>query len=366
MKFIIDDKIPFIKGIFEPYAEVVYAGGAAIDAEMVHDADALVLRTRTKCNAALLKGSSVKFIATATIGHDHIDKDYCSENGIRWTNAPGCNSGSVMQYIASVLSVLQLRHGVDVKNQTIGIVGVGNVGSKVEKLCRNLGMPVLLCDPPRQEKEGGDFVSFNTILDHADIITFHVPLNYDSEYPTYHMLNDAACRKMKRKPVVINSSRGEVVETDAIKKALQGELISKAVLDVWEMEPGIDIDLLNEVLIGTPHIAGYSVDGKVNGTVMSVNAISNFFDLPLNNWYPDTLPGAAVIELELKGNNIFDLLLQTYDVEVDSDKLKYAPEKFEFFRGSYPVRREFGYYTVKTKQHSAELGELVNKLGFQI
>ncbi|MFB6343964.1 4-phosphoerythronate dehydrogenase PdxB [Saccharicrinis sp. FJH62] len=366
MKIVIDDKIPFIKGVFEPYAEVVYVGGAAFNAEMVRDADALVIRTRTKCNAALLDGSSVRFIATATIGHDHIDKSYCAEKGIKWTNAPGCNSGSVMQYIASVLSVLQLRNGIDVKKQTIGIVGVGNVGSKVEKLCRNIGMNVLLCDPPRQEREVGDFVDFETILENADIITFHVPLDYDSDYPTFHMLNDVSFKKLKKAPVVINSSRGEVVKTESIKKALRDELISKAVLDVWENEPEIDNDLLNEVLIGTPHIAGYSVDGKVNGTTMSVHAISNFFNLPLKSWYPDMVPGAEINELELKGNNIFEVFLQTYDVEIDSDKLKYAPEKFEFFRGSYPVRREFGFFNVKTKNNSEELLTWIKNFGFNV
>ncbi|MFB6320779.1 4-phosphoerythronate dehydrogenase PdxB [Saccharicrinis sp. FJH54] len=366
MKIVIDDKIPFIKGVFEPYADVVYAGGAAIDAAMVSDADALVIRTRTKCNAALLKDSSVKFIATATIGHDHIDKNFCRENGIKWTNAPGCNSGSVMQYIASVLAVLQLRNGMDIKNQTIGIVGVGNVGSKVEKLCRNLGMDVLLCDPPRQEKEGGDFISFETILEKAGIITFHVPLDNESKYPTFHMLNDSTCRKLKNRPVVINSSRGEVFSTEAVKRALNEELISKLILDVWEEEPDIDMDLLNEVLIGTPHIAGYSADGKANGTSMSVIAISEFFNLPLRNWYPDDVPGVDPGELELKGNNVFELFLQTYDVEVDSDRLKYEPEKFEYFRGSYPLRREFGFFTVNVKNNTPELNSKIRNFGFSV
>lgn len=366
MLVVIDDKIPLIQGVLEPYAEVVYLKGADIDAEAVRDADALIIRTRTICNEQLLKGSSVKFIATATIGFDHIDTQYCDANGITWTNAPGCNSGSVLQYIASVLAVLRLRWGIDVIEKTIGIVGVGNVGSKVEALCRHLGMKVLLCDPPRKDSEGGDFVDYNYVLEHADIITHHVPLNAKGKYPTFHMFNDDVLTKLGQKPVIINTSRGEVVKTSSIKKAINNGLVEHVVLDVWENEPTIDIELLEQTLISTPHIAGYSADGKANGTAMSINALSKFFDLPLLDWYPEEIPAVEPKELLALNENVFEILNKTYNIEEDSDKLKYSPDKFEYFRGAYPIRREFGFYSVEVKPAANKIMQTLKNIGFKV
>lgn len=365
MKIIIDDKIPFIKGVLEPYAEVKYIGGAEMDAESVQDADALIIRTRTKCNKTLLENSSVKFIATATIGHDHIDKAYCKEKGIAWTNAPGCNSGSVQQYIASVLAVINCKTSVDLDTATLGIVGVGNVGSKVEKLCRSLGVNTLLCDPPRMEKEGGEFVAFDEVLEKADVITFHVPLDYDSKYPTFHMLNEHSIKKLKRKPIIINSSRGEVIKTEALKEGCKDGKISKIVLDVWENEPEIDRDLLDAVLIGTPHIAGYSADGKANGTSMSVQALSRYFDLPLKEWFPSDIPAAENSKDHIQGKTVYDLFLNTYEIEADSDKLKFDPDKFEWLRGNYYVRREFGFFKASLTKQGSDSELLLHNLGFK-
>ena len=192
MKIILDDKIPYIRGAFEGVAEVVYLPGSKTTPEVAKDADAIVTRTRTICNEKLLAGSSVKFIATATIGYDHIDTDYCDAAGIKWTNAPGCNSKSVEQYIASTLMVLAERKNLQLKDLCIGVVGVGNVGSKVARICKLFGMKVLLNDPPRERAEGSSaFVSLKQVMDEADIITLHVPLNMKGEDATYHLGNEA-------------------------------------------------------------------------------------------------------------------------------------------------------------------------------
>jgi len=222
MKIIIDDKIPYIKGAFEEVAEVIYLPGSKTTPEIVKDADAIVTRTRTICNKELLNGSTVKFIATATIGYDHIDTDYCEKAGITWTNAPGCNSKSVEQYIASVLMVLADRKKLQLKDLCIGVVGVGNVGSKVAAVCNLLGMKVLLNDPPRERAEGSTaFVSLQQVVEEADIITLHVPLNLKGEDATFHLGNEAFLTSLKRKPILINSCRGEVIETNAVKTALK-------------------------------------------------------------------------------------------------------------------------------------------------
>src|SRR5665647_1220940 len=255
-KIIIDDKIPYIRGAFEDVAEVIYLPGSKTTPEIVKDANAIVTRTRTNCNENLLKDSSVKFIATATIGFDHIDTDYCDAAGIKWTNAPGCNSKSVEQYIASTLMVLAQRKNLLLKDLCIGIVGVGNVGSKVARVCELFGMKVLLNDPPRQRAEGADaFVSLEEVMEQADIITLHVPLNMKGEDVTFHMADTAFLTSLKKKPILINSCRGEVMETVAVKTALKNGQLSEFVCDCWENEPDIDLELLSLTAIATPHIA---------------------------------------------------------------------------------------------------------------
>lgn len=336
MKVIVDNKIPYIKGNIEKVAdEVVYLPGADFTSLVVRDADALIVRTRTLCNRGLLEGSSVKFIATATIGFDHIDADYCREAGITWTNCPGCNAGSVEQYVHASLLLLKTRKGLDLKRATLGIVGVGHVGSRVKRMAEALGMRVLLNDPPREDRGEGGFVDLQTLAEECDVITFHTPLNRSGKYRTYHLADEAFFSSLKRKPYVINSSRGEVVETGALLEALEKGNVKDAVIDTWEGEPDIHPDLLRKVFIGTPHIAGYSADGKANATRMSLEALCRFFgkeaqfevvppSLP-EKTYPDD-PDAAFLEV--------------YNPMEDSMRLKNEPEKFEWLRGNYPLRRE--------------------------
>ncbi len=371
LKIIADNKIPFLNGVLEPYAQVTYLPGAETTAEIVKDADALITRTRTKCSESVLKDSNVKVIASATIGYDHIDAAFCDANQISWFNAPGCNAGSVKQYVAAALALLSQKTNEPLSGKTLGIVGVGNVGSKVKDLAEAIGLRVLLNDPPRQEKEGGaEFVDLNTIIEEADIITFHVPLVREGKWSTYHLADEAFFKACKNNVIIINSSRGEVVDNGALLEALINEDVKNAVLDVWEKEPDINLELLQKTLIGTSHIAGYSVDGKANGTAQAVNNVSKVFDLPLQNWYPNELPlpenPVITIDVqELSDEQLWQkLVLETYPMHIDDDLLRKHPEAFEKHRGNYMIRREFQAYSVELKNASILHKELLNKMGF--
>lgn len=221
MKIVCDSHIPFLQGVLEPYADVVYLPGSSITRDDLLEADALVVRTRTRCDEKLLKGTKVRFIATATIGYDHIDTAWCESNGITWTNAPGCNSWSVQQYIGSLLVTMSRHFGFSFRDKTIGIVGVGNVGSKVARLAALLGFRVLLCDPPRARREGQNgFVPLERIISESDIITCHVPLTRDGQDSTYHLFDSSRLAAMNSSQILINTSRGEVVDCKALKQAL--------------------------------------------------------------------------------------------------------------------------------------------------
>lgn len=344
MKIIIDNKIPYIKEAVRTIAdEIVYAPGKDFTPELVRDADALIIRTRTHCNRELLEGSRVKFIATATIGFDHIDTDYCQQAGIEWRNAPGCNSASVAQYVQSSLLIWKSLRNKELSGLTIGIVGVGNVGSKIAKVAQDFGMRVLLNDLPREEKEGsGSFTSLNKIAEECDIITFHVPLYKEGNCKTFHLADRKFFQSLKRKPIIINTSRGEVIDTDALLEALNNQTISDAIIDVWEHEPDINRELLEKVMIGTPHIAGYSADGKANATRMSLDAICSFFQI--KGKYEINAPAPASPIIYAKNHE--EALLQMYNPTNDSNRLKTQPELFETLRGDYPLRREEEAYII--------------------
>ena len=373
MKIIIDDKIPYIRGALEPFAEVVYLPGKLTTREVVRDADALVTRTRTICNRGLLEGSSVRFIATATIGFDHIDVEFCRAAGIEWINAPGCNAESVNQYIASALFAWSARKRITLANKTIGIVGVGQVGSRIAKTCGILGMNVLLNDPPRERREGSSqFVSLSQIAQEADIITFHVPLNMEGFDRTYHMVDAPFLESLQNKPLIINTCRGEVFESIAVQEAMGAGGLSGLILDCWEHEPEIDLGLLALANYGTPHIAGYSRDGKANGTRTSVRAVSRFFGLGIDEWEPPGIepPENPVIELvghKQRGESILaQAILSTYDIASDDRALRDNPEIFEQLRGDYPVRREFASHSIRATRVEPEIMEKLEQLGFRV
>lgn len=373
MKIIADDKIPFLKGVLEPYSNVRYLPGFLITNKEIRDADAIIIRTRTKCNKQLLESTAVKFIAASSIGYDHIDTEYCKNNNITCINAPGCNSSSVQQYIASALVYLARYHRFKLSDKILGIVGVGNVGTKVASLATTLGMNVLLNDPPRERVEGKkDFVTLEQILTESDIISLHVPLTKKGIDKTCHMVDKQFLQKINPGCYFINSSRGPVVNELELMKAMQSEKPGGVILDVWENEPDLNLELLKLVDIGTPHIAGYSQEGKANGTAISVQALSEFFNLGLNTWYPENIPAPdhPEIRVECAGKSEEEILREiihsTYPIRKDDENFRKFPKKFEDLRENYPVRREFPAFEVILKNGTPELSGKLHTLGFKV
>ncbi|MBO5663993.1 MAG: 4-phosphoerythronate dehydrogenase [Bacteroidales bacterium] len=333
MRIFIDDKIPYVKGVFEPYAEVEYLPGGLASPGKLRHADALLIRTRTLCNETSLAQSRVRFIATATIGYDHIDTDYCRQNGIVWKNAAGCNADSVAMYVGCALKHLAQKYSFNLKDKALGIVGLGHVGEKVAAVASQLGCRVLKNDPLRQSamlegktcSDNGlpytdraeDYISLDELMARADIISLHPNLHHEAPYASYHLFDEQRLSQMQKHQILINASRGEVVDNEALKKALQHRSIKAAVLDVWENEPQIDQELLRLVDIATPHIAGYAIDGKANGSTMSVQAIARFFSIEdLYHWTAGPLPEST----------------PPYDILLDDAALRQSPESFEALR----------------------------------
>lgn len=334
MKIIVDDKIPYIKGQIEQLGdEVLYLSGSKIGRDDVRDADVLMIRTRTHCNRELLEGSTVKFIVTATIGFDHIDVDYLREAGIEWTNCPGCNATSVGQYVRNTLFLLQRERGLCLKDATLGIVGVGHVGSAVLEACRPWVGRVLLNDPPK-----GLPTPLSVLQAECDVITFHTPLVTDGQWPSFHLADEAFFAGLVKHPVIINAARGEVVDNVALEAALDSGQVSEAVIDTWEHEPHLSRTLLNKVYIGTPHIAGYSADGKANATRMSLEAVARWMGVA-DKVHFDVFPPKVPESCRPSGDAVEDAL-RLYDPRQDSQRLKDSPSDFERLRGDYPLRRE--------------------------
>lgn len=340
LKIVADKAIPFLEGVFDPYADMTYLPGDKIGPEDVKDADVLMVRTRTKCNAALLEGSKVKFIATATIGTDHIDFPYCDSKGIVVRNAPGCNAGGVMEYVFSALYGLASRRSISLQGDTIGIIGVGHVGSLIERMGRALGFKILKCDPPRAEAEGSfGFCDLEYLLQNSQIVTLHVPL----DETTRGMANSEFFSLMQPGAFFINAARGEVVCDDALKAAIPK--LGPVIIDTWNHEPDIDLDLMDKVAIATPHIAGYSYQGKQNGTAAAVRAVAHYFGITeLYEFFPKTdLPENEAVKLDLKDLNqgeIASVLQYNYPIFTDDFMLRLNPENFDTLRSEYNYRRE--------------------------
>ena len=377
MKILADAHIPYLRGIAEQFGEVEYLPGNQFTKEAIGDKDALIVRTVTHFGKDILEGSSVKLICSATIGFDHIDTRYCDATGIAWRTAPGCNANSVEQYVTASLLYMADKYGFRLEEKSIGIIGVGNVGSKVETACRKLGMHVLLNDPPREEREVGEkpgvkgktaFVDLDTIKKEADIITLHTPLTKTGRHKTYHLADEYFFDTLDKKPFVINSCRGSVVDNPAMKKALKTEKLAGAVIDCWENEPDIDRELLQMADIATPHIAGYSADGKWTATKISLENLNEFFELYV---YPIKL-----MQLPQPNNPVIDLrevepdrqlayaVWQTYNPMMETMNLKADPDKFYWFRSNYPLRREYGAYEVKNADPGVV--PILKQLGFDV
>ena len=372
-RIIADNKIPFLGGVLEPYADVAYLPGAGITRADVAGADALLVRTRTRCDAGLLRGSRLRMIATATIGYDHIDAAYCEANNIRWVNAPGCNASSVQHYIAAAIVTWANERGARLSETTLGVIGAGNVGSKVAKAGEALGMRVILNDPPRADKEGtGQFAALDELLRESDIVTCHTPLTRTGPYPTWRLASRPFFGQMKEGAVYINSSRGAVTDSNALKHAMQAKL-SACILDVWEGEPQPDPLLLEQAFLATPHIAGYSADGKANGTAACVREASRFFDIPsLSGWYPPAIPPPPMptrlfIDCEGKSSEqiFFEAVTHTYPIWEDSCRLKQSPERFEQLRSDYWIRREPGNFVLHLDHADEKTTAALQALGFK-
>jgi len=378
MKIIADENIPFVREAFSTLGEVTALPGREITAKNLGDAEVLLVRSVTRVGPELLSGSNVKFVATATIGYDHLDVDYLKKEGIEFASAPGSNANSVAEYVLSALFVLAERGDFNLAKKVVGIVGCGNVGSNLLAKLRALDVTCLVNDPSLKEQTGGtDFAELEEILS-TDIITLHVPLEYSGRYPTYHLVNEAFLSRMKKGTILINTSRGSVVDEIALRQALEVGEIS-AVLDVWEHEPDINIELLGKVAIGTPHIAGYSFDGKVRGTEMIYEAACKFFGVTPNWSAQDHLPN-PVIKRMMFSNTVADpdvirsAILACYDVRADDASMrgiltKPHPDRgryFESLRKNYPVRREFTSTEIRISKERQDLAKQLEGMGFRV
>lgn len=342
MKFVIDKYIPFVEGVLEPYGSVVYATPAEITPDLVRDADALLVRTRTRVDERLLGSSRCRFVGTATIGMDHFDAEWCRSAGIRAVNAPGCNAPAVAQYVLA--SIGRLWHK-PLNETTIAIIGVGNIGRLVERWSRGVGMKVMRVDPPRQESEGGE--GWSTLEDaarQADILTFHTPLTRMGRYATYHLGDKTFFDSLERKPLIINAARGPVIDNKAWLGAIRNDRLSASVVDVWEGEPLVDLELMRAADISTPHIAGYSLDGKIRATQMVLDELGACLCVP--RLKADSRDAVAVPEyVTMEG------ITTSYDPTADTAMMRAAltemqsEEKrritFESLRDNYSLRSEF-------------------------
>lgn len=369
MKIVADKNIPFLKGVAEKFGNVNYLAGSEFSEATIKDADTLIVRTVTHFDKNLLEGSSVKLICSATIGYDHIDTEYCDNHNIIWKNAPGCNSGSVQQYIASVLITMAQQKNFSLKDKTIGIVGIGNVGKKVSSICSLLGMRVLQNDPPRKDSENiPDFVDLDVLMKEADIITFHTPLTKEGIYKTYHLADTEFFNSLEKKPIIINSARGAIIDTIAIKKAIKENQISGAIIDCWEKEPNIDLEYMQMVNIATPHIAGYSADGKANATRMSLTSVANFWNLdkaPIDKIVVPEIENNIIDYSNLRHNKLENAILKTYNPLEDCKRLLDSPSDFSILRSNYPLRREYGAYKIINVDNDVDR-EIFIRLGFRL
>lgn len=358
MKLVVDENISFAKEAFSLFGETILLPGREITREVLKDADILIVRSVTTVDEKLLDKTSIKFVGTATIGIDHIDLNYLYSKNIGFADAKGCNAFAVAEYFITALFKVCSDEKISLLNKSIGVVGVGNVGSKVAKFSELLGLKVLRNDPPLQRENPEEiFYSLDEALD-CDIVTLHVPLTFEGKHKTYHLLYEDNLQSMKDGAILINTSRGAVIDNKSLRKIIAKKNL-KVILDVWENEPDVDLSLLKRVKIGTPHIAGYTWEGKINGTIMIFNALNNFLGTNYN--FDFALPSVKNSILSYNQNNFdeiefHNLLRRIYDIESDNEQMKkllYFDKEdrikyFDTIRKYYPLRREFDNYTVKS------------------
>lgn len=397
MKIICSTNIPYAEEAFRPLGDLTILSPKEITADRVRDTDVLMIRSTLRVNRALLEGSRVRFVGTATIGTDHLDLDYLKQAGITWCAAPGCNANSVSEYVTAALLCLGKRHNFTLEGKTIGVVGVGNVGRRVVQKAQAMGMRVLQNDPPRRKAENNPvFLPLEQVLAEADILTLHVPLTKTGPYPTWHLADQRFFEQLKPGVVWLNAARGAAMDSDAFLQARANGKVAGAVLDTWEGEPAFRTDVLAKADIATPHIAGHSFEGKVMGTVMVYHALCRFLDIKptwtSNGQLPPEgqLPPPLVPEIRLDlpaalrpamqaspaGSDeaaLWQIVRAVYDIEADDQRLragaladpKTRGEHFEQLRKNYPIRREFRFTHVVLPPGHSRLETKIRNLGFK-
>ncbi|MEJ8322220.1 4-phosphoerythronate dehydrogenase PdxB [Kosakonia sacchari] len=370
MKILVDENMPYARDLFSRLGEVKAVPGRPIPVAELADADALMVRSVTKVNGGLLQGTGIKFVGTATAGTDHVDEAFLQQAGIAFSAAPGCNAIAVVEYVFSSLLMLAERDGFALQDRTVGIVGVGNVGGRLQARLEAFGVRTLLCDPPRADRgDDGDFRSLDELVREADVLTFHTPLFKDGPYKTLHLADDALLSRLKPGTILINACRGPVVDNAALLQRLQAGQALSVVLDVWEPEPDLNVDLLNLVDIGTAHIAGYTLEGKARGTTQVFEAFSDFLgkrqQVALDTLLPAPEFGRITLHGPLDQSMLKRLVHLVYDVRRDDALLRKVagtPGEFDKLRKNYLERREWSSLYVQCDDASA--AALLQKLGF--
>ena len=376
MRILADENIPLVDAFFGAFGDIRRAPGRSIDRETLGDAEVLLVRSVTRVDEALLAGSQVRFVGTCTIGTDHLDLEYLRQAGIAWASAPGCNARGVVDYVLGSLISLAEVHGVDLASRTYGVIGAGQVGGRLVDVLRNLGWRVLVCDPPRQEAEGGDFVDLPTILSECDVLSLHTPLTRSGPHPTWHLLGREELGRLRPGSWLINASRGAVVDNAALRELLAERTDLEAVLDVWEGEPEVDVALADLCHIATPHIAGYSLDGKLRGTEQIYQAFCRERELPPSIRLDTLLPAPWLRELSLDAGAdpawaLAMVCRAVYDPRRDDADFRRTLQGgsaerragFDALRKHYPPRREIDGLCVSLGREVPILKEMLKALG---
>ncbi|WP_425929997.1 4-phosphoerythronate dehydrogenase PdxB [Pseudomonas sp. NyZ201] len=374
MLIVADENIPLLDAFFAGFGEIRRYPGRAIDRDCVRDADVLLVRSVTRVDRALLEGSQVRFVGTCTIGTDHLDLGYFAEAGIHWSSAPGCNARGVVDYVLGSLLTLAELDGADLSRRTYGVVGAGQVGGRLIQVLRGLGWKVLVCDPPRQAAEGGDYVALERILAECDVISLHTPLTRAGEQPTWHLFDRQRLARLRPGAWLINAARGPVIDNSALRELLLEREDVLAVLDVWEEEPLVDVELADLCVIATPHIAGYSLDGKQRGTAQIYQAYCAWRGEPEQVRLADLLPAPWLARVELQADTdpawaLATLCRAVYDPRRDDADFRRSlgndpvAQKlaFDLLRKGYPVRREIE--GLKVRAEGQEVRKVAAALG---
>ncbi|EZP64891.1 4-phosphoerythronate dehydrogenase PdxB [Pseudomonas sp. RIT357] len=376
MLIVADENIPLLDAFFQGFGEIRRVPGRSLDRATVEQADVLLVRSVTNVNRALLEGSKVRFVGTCTIGTDHLDLDYFKQTGIQWSSAPGCNARGVVDYVLGSLQTLAEIEGADLNQRTYGIVGAGEVGGRLVKVLKGLGWNVLVCDPPRQIAEGGDYVSLAQIIEQCDVISLHTPLTKSGNGSTWHLFDRQRLEQLKPGTWLINASRGPVVDNAALREVLLEREDLQAVLDVWEGEPEVDVDLADLCVLATPHIAGYSLEGRQRGTAQIYQAFCAYLGQEPSIHLSELLPALWLAEVHLNASTdpawaLATLCRSVYDPRRDDADFRRSlvgtveeqRKAFDLLRKHYPERREIDGLSVRINGESAALSKIVSALG---